>query len=125
MQHSTLPLILLSLLAGSVRQTTAEVRLAGIFADHMILQREHPVQIWGWANKDRIVRVRFADQAVETSAGADGVWNVTLKPLPATREGKTLRVDASARPGASQPEITPLRQKFEAGTDRELRSLQD
>ena len=43
--------ILFALLAGSVRYAAAEVRLAGIFADHMILQRERPIQIWGWAFK--------------------------------------------------------------------------
>lgn len=36
--------ILFFLLAGSVRYASAEVRLAGIFADHMVLQREKPIQ---------------------------------------------------------------------------------
>ena len=86
--------ILFALLAGSVRYASAEVRLANIFADHMILQREKPIQIWGWADKGEKVRVGFAGQAAETSAAGDGAWTVTLKPLKASKEGKRLRVES-------------------------------
>ena len=78
--------ILFSLLAGSVRYASAEVRLPGIFADHMVLQRDHPVQIWGWADKGAKVRVEFAGQTAETSAAGDRAWAVTLKPLKASKE---------------------------------------
>ncbi|MEZ6125809.1 MAG: sialate O-acetylesterase [Planctomycetaceae bacterium] len=86
--------VVLSLLLVGVSEATAEVRLAGIFADHMVLQREQPVQIWGWADKDQQVRVEFAGQAVETLAADDGAWTVTLKSLEASREGKPLRVES-------------------------------
>jgi sialate O-acetylesterase len=86
--------ILFSLLAGSVRQASAEVRLAGIFADHMVLQRNQPVPVWGWADKGAKVRVEFAGQAAETSAAVDGAWTVTLKPLEASEEEKPLRVQS-------------------------------
>ena len=29
--------------------TQAEVKLPGIFSDRMVLQRETPIPIWGWA----------------------------------------------------------------------------
>ena len=86
-------IIFLSVLAGSVRNASAEVRLAGVFADHMVIQREQPVQIWGWADKGEKVRVEFAGQAAETSAAGDGAWTVTLKPLKSSKEGKRLRAE--------------------------------
>lgn len=86
--------VVLCLLLVGVSKATAEVRLAGIFADHMVLQREQPVQIWGWADKGQQVRVEFAGQAVETSAAGDGAWAVTLKSLEATQKGKSLRVES-------------------------------
>jgi len=86
--------MLFSLLAGSVRQAAAEVRLAGIFADHMILQREQPVQIWGWAAKNEKVRVEFGGQTAETAAAGDGAWRVTLKPMEASKAGESLRVQS-------------------------------
>jgi sialate O-acetylesterase len=93
MKHCIGLIVLFSLLVGSVRPVTAEVRLAGIFADHMILQREQPVQIWGWAAKNEKVRVEFDGQVAETSAAGDGAWTVTLKSLPANKAGETLRVE--------------------------------
>jgi sialate O-acetylesterase len=92
MNHTIRLLILFFLLAGSVRQATAQVRLAGIFTDHMVLQRNQSVQIWGWADKSEKVRVEFAGQTAETSAAGDGAWAVTLKPMEAIKAGEPLRV---------------------------------
>ena len=83
---------LLFLMVGGVRHATAEVRLAGIFADHMVLQREQPIPIWGWADQGEKVRVEFAGQLAETSAAGDGAWSVTLQPLKASQDGEPLRV---------------------------------
>ena len=46
----------------------AEVRLAGIFADYMVLQRERPIQVGGWADKGEEVTIEFAGQ---TAVDAD------------------------------------------------------
>lgn len=94
MQSAIRLLLLLSWLAGSVREAAAELRLAGIFADHMVIQRERPVPIWGWADQSQKVRVELAGQVAETTTTADGTWTVTLKPLQATHEGKSLRVES-------------------------------
>jgi len=92
MKHFTRRVILFSLLAGSVRYASAEVRLASIFSDHMVLQREKPVQIWGWADAGNKIQVEFAGQTAKASTAADGTWIVTLKPLKANAEGQPLRV---------------------------------
>lgn len=72
----------------------AEVRVAGIFADHMVLQCEHPVRIWGWADEGDKVTVTFADQTAKTSADEQGAWSVTLQPLAASVQGRPLRVES-------------------------------
>jgi len=35
----------------------AEVRLPAIFSDHMVLQRDRPLNIWGWGEPGENVRV--------------------------------------------------------------------
>ena len=90
-------LVLLTLLIVGVRNAKAEVRLARIFADHMVLQRDQPIQIWGWADKGEKVKVQFASHAAETTAAEDGAWSVTLKPLKASAEGKPLNVESAAK----------------------------
>jgi len=94
MKYGILLVVLVIMFMVGVRNAAAEVRVAGIFADHMVLQREQPVQIWGWANEGDKVAVAFADQTPVTTANEDGVWSVTLKPLAASMEGMPLQVES-------------------------------
>ena len=73
---------------------SAELRLAGVFADGMVLQRGMGVPIWGWADKGARVAVTFAGQSKATAAGADGKWTVTLDALTASPKGRTLVVQS-------------------------------
>lgn len=60
----------------------AEVRLPGIFSSNMVLQRDQPVKIWGWATNGQQVTVNFHGQEASAKADAKGLWSVTLKPMP-------------------------------------------
>ena len=73
----------------------AEVKLQSLFQDHMVLQREKPIKIWGWSDAGDKVTVTFADQAGTAEAGKDGKWMVTLKPMKASSTGRTLTVTSS------------------------------
>ncbi len=68
----------------------AAIQLASPFADHMVLQRDRKVPVWGRAEPGEKVVVSFAGQRLETSAGADGRWRVDLAPMPACKQGRTL-----------------------------------
>jgi sialate O-acetylesterase len=72
----------------------AEVRLARIFADHMVLQRDRPVPVWGWTEPGETATVSFAGQTAAVMADGDGAWAVTLAPLTASAVGQTLEVEA-------------------------------
>ena len=56
-----LPLLLLS---GTSSAATIEERAARIFTDHMVLQRDQPVPVWGWSTPGQIITVSFAGQKV-------------------------------------------------------------
>jgi sialate O-acetylesterase len=89
--------LLLVLLVAHATRAWAEVRLAGIFTDHMVLQRDRPIQVWGWAAKGEAITVEFAEHAAKTTAGEDGSWSVTLKPLAASAGGRELRVQGAGQ----------------------------
>ena len=77
---------LLGLGAGPVQAQAPEVpavRLAGIFGDHMVLQRGQPVRVWGFAPAGSSVRVGFRGASRLTQADAAGRWRVDLPPAPA------------------------------------------
>lgn len=82
--------LLLGLLAPGPARAT--VRLHPLVSDHMVLQRNQPLPIWGWAAPGEAVRVTFwGREYPATTGGTDGKWTVTP---PATAAGGpyTLRV---------------------------------
>lgn len=70
----------------------AQVKLPGIFGDHMVLQRKMNVPVWGTAPANKKVTVQFAGQKKETTSDEDGKWKVTLSPLEASAKGNDLIV---------------------------------
>jgi len=78
--------------AGLITSAQADVKLASIFGDSMVLQRELPVPVWGWAAAGEEVTVTLGDQSKKVTADADGRWQVKLDPLKANGEGQMLKV---------------------------------
>ena len=46
----TFPLLLALLLAPLTSLQADDLKLATILSDHMVMQREKPVTVWGWAD---------------------------------------------------------------------------
>ena len=79
MNKTAMPL-LLALLAGTAQ---AEVHLSEVFGEHMVLQRDRPLNVWGSATPGQTLTVELAGRKASTSVGAGGHWRVQLAPLPA------------------------------------------
>ncbi len=75
-----------------ITATQAEVKLASIFGDSMVLQRDLPVPVWGTAEAGEEVTVTLGDQSKKATADKDGRWQVKLDALKADTEGQTLKV---------------------------------
>ena len=69
-----------------------QLKPSGLFCDHMVLQRDVPVPVWGDASPNQKVTVTFAGQTKSTVSDQDGNWRVTLDPLPASQEGDTMKI---------------------------------
>ena len=59
----------------------AEVKLPSIFSDHMVLQQNATVPVWGWAAPGEAVTVAIANQTQKAVADRDGKWMVKLAGL--------------------------------------------
>ncbi|WP_433901560.1 sialate O-acetylesterase [Sphingobacterium puteale] len=70
----------------------ANVILPNIFANHMVLQRNQPVAIFGSASPGEQVSVAFQNQLKRTEADQNGRWKVELKAMPANAVGQTLTI---------------------------------
>lgn len=70
----------------------ADVKPASLFSDGMVLQRDVPVPVWGWADPGEKVTVFFAGTQAEGTADNDGKWLVDLPPAKVNAVGSDLTI---------------------------------
>jgi sialate O-acetylesterase len=82
------------------QQRKLNMRLARLFSDNMVLQRDVPAPVWGWAKAGESVTVEMAGNTARTQAGADGKWTASLPAMKAggphtlvARGAKTITVE--------------------------------
>jgi sialate O-acetylesterase len=76
----------------------ADIRLPAVIGDHMVLQQQRRVPLWGWADPGETVRVQasWSTAAITITAGPDSRWQVELStpvaggPHTLTIAGKTV-----------------------------------
>ncbi len=70
----------------------ADVTLPNIFSDHMVIQRQQPVRIFGTATPGEEIKVEFAGESGKTTADKDGNWRVQLPAIAADRSPRDMTV---------------------------------
>ncbi|MCF1713692.1 hypothetical protein L0U88_03490 [Flavihumibacter sp. RY-1] len=61
----------------------ARVSIPGYYSDHMVLQRDQPIRLLGWADAGERVRVQLGNNSAVVKADRNGKWTVLLPALPA------------------------------------------
>jgi sialate O-acetylesterase len=61
----------------------ANVRLPQLVSDHMILQRNTNIKIWGWASPGENVNILFEGKTENTITGTDNKWVVSFPAMEA------------------------------------------
>ena len=59
----------------------ADVKLPALFSDHMVVQRDRPVVVWGRADPGEKITVAIAGRDGSTVADGQGQWRLSLAPL--------------------------------------------
>lgn len=87
----------LLLLAATACATSlsAAVKMPGLFGDHMVLQQDTRIPVWGWADPGEKVAVTLGSASAVTSAGPDGRWRVELPPSGTQTKPQTLRIEGT------------------------------
>ncbi len=70
----------------------SSLKLANIFTDHMVLQRDQKLPIWGKAEPGAVITVEFAGQSLSCTASTEGKWLVNFDPLSVSASPRELRV---------------------------------
>lgn len=70
----------------------SQVKPHHIFDNNMVLQRDGPVKIWGWANPSERVKIEFGGQVKSTQANQQGEWVTHLDPMMANTKPQDMKV---------------------------------
>lgn len=74
---------LLGLLLFCLTPISAAIRLPKLVSDGMILQRDQPITLWGWARPGEKIQASFAAEKANVVANDKGEWKVSFKPQKA------------------------------------------
>jgi sialate O-acetylesterase len=92
--------LLLLLVSGTAM---GEVRLPNVLGSRMVLQRDAPVRIWGWAEAGEQISVSLGDAVRQVTADSTGSWQVQLPAQAADGQKRTIQVV-----GSNTVELTDL-----------------
>ena len=94
-----LAVMLLSPAAAWAQDAGASLKLHGIFSSNMVLQRDKPIKVWGWATPGEAVVVELGGHHLGRAIAAetDGAWSVTFEPREASAEPIALKVTSGGQ----------------------------
>jgi len=85
MRHRFIATVLLAFASaiGGIGSAQAGFELAPIISDHMVIQRQKPIVLWGWDAPGQPINVTLDGSNARATADAQGRWQVTLPAMPA------------------------------------------
>jgi sialate O-acetylesterase len=89
------PLVIFFTTLLTIETARGDVRLPAIFGDHMVLQQNQPIRIWGWAAPQEVVTVTMKDSKGIATADASGRWETKLAPMPASSDPTMITVQGT------------------------------
>ncbi|MBI1374626.1 MAG: hypothetical protein GC159_18060 [Phycisphaera sp.] len=66
--------------------------VSNLFQTNMVVQRDKPIAVWGWAAPGEKVTVKFGANEASATAGDDRAWKATLPAVPANHEPQTMTI---------------------------------
>lgn len=76
-------ILMLTMALVVLNLSRAEIHLPHLFGDHMVLQRDRPVTIWGWAKPGEKIEMTTPVDFRKFQADEEGKWSCTLDPMAA------------------------------------------
>lgn len=66
-----------------IAQLNAQIRLPKLISDNIVLQRDQPIKVWGWASPKEKISFTFNKKDYKTTTNDDGKWEIQLPAQPA------------------------------------------
>jgi sialate O-acetylesterase len=84
-----------ALIFCTAANSRGDVKLPTILDSHMVLQRDVPLNFWGWADAGEKVTVTMGDETATTVAAKDGTWKVSLSAQKADSKARTITISGN------------------------------
>jgi hypothetical protein len=84
--------VLTTVLSAAPAEATDRLQLGRPFTDHMVVQQNMPLPVWGRAGEGQTVVVQMGAARHKTIAGDDGSWRVTFRVRQASDRPVTIEV---------------------------------
>lgn len=68
-----------------------------LFQSNMIIQRDKPIRVWGWAEPGEKVTVTFSGNTQAATAAADRSWKVELPAMPVNTEPQKMTIQGKEK----------------------------
>ena len=75
--------LVICILSFSITIAKSEVKLPQVFTSNMVLQRDLPIKVWGWADKREKITIVFQKDTIHIKADKKGNWTAELNALSA------------------------------------------
>ena len=75
-------------------KATAQIRLPKLISNGMVLQRDLPLTIWGWASPNEKVTLTFSNKKYKATTASNGQWTIKL---PAQKAGGPYEVKITGK----------------------------
>ncbi len=75
-------LLLFALGISIFSEVKSQIRLPKLISDNMVLQRDAPIKIWGWASPKEKISLILNKKTYKTTTLESGKWELTLPPQP-------------------------------------------
>ena len=79
--------------------------LSKTLGDHMVLQRDTPSTVWGFAPVGATIKTTFAGTQYSSTAGSDTIWRQQLPATAASAVGQTISFSASTGEAAALQDV--------------------
>jgi hypothetical protein len=76
---------------------TEGLSVHNLFQSNMVIQRERPIPIWGWASPGEKITATLGSETKTAEANADRAWRVEFSPRAANTEPQTIVVQGKDR----------------------------
>ena len=76
-------LIIICSILSAASCSKAPVTLPEIFSDHMVLQRDRSIPVWGWSDPRAKITLTWQGSKSSVRADGEGFWKAELPATPA------------------------------------------